>query len=72
MWQFDGGTPMTRRALVLGSQIEGLRGVDNDTRRVAAMLDGRGFTVDLRTGGSATRAGMLAGYDQLIAASTWR
>ena len=30
---------MARRALVLGSQIEGLRGVDNDTRRMAAMLD---------------------------------
>lgn len=60
---------MTRRALVLGSQIDGLRGVDNDTRRMAAMLDARGFAVDLRVGADATRAGMLAGYDQLIAAS---
>jgi hypothetical protein len=60
---------MARRALVLGSQIEGLRGVDNDTRRMAAMLDARGFIVDLRVGVDATRAGMLAGYDQLIAAS---
>ena len=60
---------MARRALVLGSQIEGLRGVDNDTRRMAAMLDERGFAVDLRVGEAATRAGMLAGYDQLIAAS---
>jgi hypothetical protein len=60
---------MARRALVLGSQIEGLRGVDNDTRRMAAMLDARGFAVDLRVGADATRAGMLAGYDQLIAAS---
>jgi hypothetical protein len=64
-----GETTMARRALVLGSQIEGLRGVDNDTRRMAAMLDARGFAVDLRVGADATRAGMLAGYDQLIAAS---
>src|SRR5262245_47116853 len=59
---------MAQHALVLGSQIEGLRGVDNDTRRMAAMLDARGFAVDLRVGGAATRAGMLAGYDHLIAA----
>jgi hypothetical protein len=60
---------MTRRALVLGSQIEGLHGVDNDTRRMAAMLDTRGFEIDLRVGAEATRAGILAGYDQLIVAS---
>jgi Caspase domain len=60
---------MAQRALVLGSQIEGLRGVGNDTQRMAAMLDARGFAVDLRVGDDATRAGMLAGYDQLIAAS---
>jgi hypothetical protein len=59
---------MAQYALVLGSQIDGLRGVDNDTRRMAAMLDARGFAVDLRVGDAATRAGMLAGYDQLIAA----
>jgi len=61
---------MARRALVLGSQIEGLHGVDNDARRMTAMLDARGFTVDLRIGDRATRAGMLAGYDALIAASS--
>jgi len=60
---------MAQRALVLGSQIDGLRGVDNDTRQMAEMLDARGFAVDLRIGADATRAGMLAGYDQLIAAS---
>src|ERR1051325_6755463 len=60
---------MTRRALVLGSQIDGLRGGDHDTRRMASMLAARGFSVDLRVGADATRAGMLAGYDQLIAAS---
>jgi len=60
---------MARRALILGSQIEGLRGVHYDTQRMAAMLDARGFAVDLRIGMDATRSGMLAGYDQLIAAS---
>jgi len=60
---------MARRALVLGSQIDGLRGVENDARSMAAMLDARGFAVDLRVGDDATRQGMLAGYDQLIAAS---
>lgn len=60
---------MARRALVLGSQIEGLRGVENDTRRMVTMLEARGFTVDLRVAESATRTGMLAGYDQLIAAT---
>jgi hypothetical protein len=60
---------MARRALVLGSQIEGLRGVDNDARRTAEMLDARGFAIDLRIGADATRAGMLAGYERLIAAS---
>lgn len=60
---------MARRALVLGSQIDGLRGVDNDTRQMAAMLGARGFALDIRIGADATRAGMLAGYDQLIAAS---
>ena len=60
---------MTRRALVLGSQIEGLKGVDNDTRRMAAWLAEHDFAVDLRVGADATRAGMLAGYDRLIASS---
>ena len=59
---------MARRALVLGSQIEGLRGVDNDARQMTAMLQARGFDVELRTGADATRAGILAGYDALIAA----
>src|SRR4051812_17913858 len=66
---FDGARCMARRALILGSQIDGLRGVHNDTQRMAAMLDARGFVVDLRIEADAPRAGMLAGYDQLIAAS---
>jgi Caspase domain len=63
------GGRMVQRALVLGSQIEGLRGVDSDAQRMASVLEARGFAVDLRVGAAATRAGMLAGYDELIAAS---
>lgn len=57
---------MTKRALVLGSQIKGLAGVEADTRRMTKMLEGRGFVVDRRTGERATRAGILEGYDRLI------
>jgi Caspase domain len=58
-----------KRALVVGSEIEGLKGVTSDTRRMKEMLASRGFAVDLRTGHRATRAGILEGYDALIAAS---
>jgi Caspase domain len=58
-----------KRALVVGSQIEGLRGVDADTDRMSAMLEARGFEIDHRTAARASRAGILAGYDALIAAS---
>lgn len=54
-------------ALVIGSQIEGLRGVAADTRAMQGMLAQRGFAVELRTGDDATRAGILAGYEALIA-----
>jgi hypothetical protein len=59
-----------KRALVLGSEIDGLRGVTSDTRRMTEMLTVRGFSVDLRTGEQATRAGILEGYDALIEASS--
>lgn len=58
-----------KRALVLGSSIQGLRGVEADTRAMAEMLQRRGFDVDRRLGDRATRARMLEGYDALIAAS---
>lgn len=57
-----------KRALVVGSQIEGLSGVENDTAAVTAMLKARNFDVDLRTGAAASRAGILAGYKALIEA----
>src|SRR4051812_616964 len=58
---------MNHRALVIGSQTEGLTGVDADAQGMATLLQGRGFAVDLRTGSQATRSGILAGCDDLIA-----
>ena len=43
------------RALVIGAETQGLAGVDNDARDVAAWLTGCGFVVDLRVGHMATR-----------------
>jgi hypothetical protein len=60
---------MVKRALVIGSQIPNLRGVEHDVRRVRAALADRGFAVDVRTGGDASRAGILDGYRALIGAS---
>ncbi|HEU4732777.1 MAG TPA: caspase family protein [Kofleriaceae bacterium] len=57
---------MTSHALVVGSQIEGLTGVVHDTHRMRDLLCARGFDVDLRLDGSATRSGILDGYDALI------
>ena len=58
---------VTGRALVVGCPGNNLRGVEYDVRTMAAMLGERGFAVDVRTGRRATRAGILAGYDELIA-----
>jgi hypothetical protein len=56
-----------KRALVVGSEIQGLSGVEPDTLRVAEMLAKQGFNViDRRTKERATRAGILEGYDALI------
>jgi hypothetical protein len=55
-----------KRAFVFGSQIEGLHSVENDIAAVKAMLEARDFQLDVRTGTAATRAGIIAGYKQLI------
>lgn len=60
---------MTRHALVVSSQIEGLLGADRDAERTADALTGRGFAVDLRQGARATRAGILDGLDAVAARS---
>jgi len=61
---------MTRRALLIGSQTYGLTAVPSDVERVAAALAERGFEVERCAGEDATRAGILAAYRRLIAASS--
>lgn len=61
---------MARRALLIGSQTYGLTAVLSDVERVAAALAGRGFEVERCAGEEATRAGILAAYRRLIAASS--
>lgn len=64
---------MKQHALVIGSPGstglygERLQGVEHDTRVMATMLALRGFHVDTCVGPEATRDGILAGYDRLIA-----
>jgi Caspase domain len=60
---------MMKRALVVGSQVDGLAGVENDAAAMKELLESRGFAVDHRIGDRATRAGILAGYDALSRAS---
>ncbi|MFI5960243.1 caspase domain-containing protein [Cryptosporangium sp. NPDC051539] len=59
---------MARRALLIGAQTFGLQGVEHDVPAMAAALDARGFT-DVRSceWGDATRDGILAAYEKLIA-----
>lgn len=58
---------MNKHALVIGSQTQGLRGVENDAHGMRDVLRSYAFDVDLRLGDTATRDGILDGYDQLIA-----
>lgn len=57
---------MTKRALVIGSEIDGLRGVGNDVRAIGDRLCDRGFTVDVRIGADASREGITDGYQRLV------
>jgi hypothetical protein len=59
-----------RRALVVGSETGGLTGVERDATRVAQALRAREFSVELRTGPVATRAGIIGAYRELIQAAT--
>ncbi len=56
-------------ALVVGCAGKQLPGVAHDVRAMAEMLRARDFAVDVCTGTAATREGILAGYDQLIASA---
>lgn len=59
---------MTRRALLIGSQTYGLGGCDADVELMRAVLAGRGFDpIDVHTGPDASRAGIINGFEALIA-----
>jgi Caspase domain len=57
---------MAKRALLIGSQTYGLAGVNGDVALMAETLEGRGFQTDVRIDDAATRAGIVAAYEQLI------
>ena len=56
-----------RRALLLGSQTHGLEGAEGDVARMAAALEAWDFEVTRRIGPDATRDGIIAAYETLIA-----
>ena len=58
---------MTKRALVIGSQTYGLAGVNSDVELMVETLGRRGFQTRVHTDDNATRAAILAAYEQLIA-----
>ncbi len=58
---------MKRRALIVGSQTDGLTGVHGDVAAIEEALKAWGFATDLRIEGDATQAGILDGYRKLIA-----
>jgi len=58
---------MARKALLIGSQIKGLTGVDNDINSIEAALDRWQFTSVRCEAEAATRAGILDACERLIA-----
>jgi caspase domain-containing protein len=57
---------MKRHALLIGSQILGLRGPHNDVQAMAVLLSQRGFEIKKCTEAGASRAGILEAYRALI------
>jgi hypothetical protein len=58
---------MTRRALLIGSEVGSLAGVLSDVRAMRQLLEARGFAVTECAGPEARRDGILAAYERLIA-----
>jgi Caspase domain len=58
---------MAQRALAIAAQTGDLTGVEGDAQRIAAALQDRGFEPIVLTGSAATRDGILAAYERLIA-----
>lgn len=61
------GDAVARRALLIGASNGDLQGVGNDVEAMAEALRAWEFTVDPCLGEDATRSGILAAYEQLIA-----
>jgi hypothetical protein len=57
---------MAKTALLIGSQVAGLQGVEHDVAAMAAFLEEMGFTLEICCGPNATRKGILAQYGALI------
>jgi hypothetical protein len=57
---------MAKRALLIGSQTEGLTGVNNDVALMEKTLAGRGFETRVRINEGATRQGIISAYEKLI------
>ncbi|MGX7826049.1 caspase family protein [Actinokineospora sp. 24-640] len=57
---------MARKALLIGAQTLGLKGVANDITAMRTVLGTAGFDCDPREGADATRDGILDAYEQLI------
>jgi hypothetical protein len=60
---------MTDRALLVASQTYGLSGCEGDASLMRQVLEGRGVVCTTLTTPEATRAGILAAFDELIAAT---
>ncbi|MET8996640.1 caspase family protein [Amycolatopsis sp. NPDC004169] len=60
---------MVRRALLIGSATQGLRGPGNDIAAMADVLARRGFQPVVCDGENASRAGILDAYERLISQS---
>ena len=60
---------MAGSALLIGVALDGLSGVANDVAAIEAVLKDRGITAERCVGPDATRDGILAAYERLIAAS---
>lgn len=60
---------MTRRALLVGSQVHGLSATESDLALMRSALGAHGFECVTLSGAGATRAGIIDGYRALIAAA---
>lgn len=56
-----------RRALLIGCQTHGLEGVEGDVERMSTALHARHFELSRCLGSDATRDGIIAAYEKLIA-----